>query len=98
MGYKVRDVDLSVVFSDTTLTDAGTHVSSLGITQLTPGATFSMKLGNNPWFNVPDRLSIDLSAEDDEGVHSGGLFLNNPVAQPGATAQIVVFTVGRRAA
>jgi hypothetical protein len=85
-----KNISLAAVIVDEDLVPAGNRINAVSITDLSAGATFRLKLGNNNPFTVRDLGKLEIGSTAIDSDAGRGLKLLNPVAQAGAVATLLI--------
>lgn len=89
MPVREQIVSLAAV-GTTVIVPPGNRINAVSVTGLTPGASFLLKLGNNPTFTVDDIGILKVGNGATANDAQQGLTVDNVTAQAGATARLLV--------
>lgn len=89
MPYTPVKIDLTAVKQETTLFPSGTLIREAFILDIPVGATFNLKIGNNPFFKVSGVPTLTFAPRGRNDAFEG-LYYSNATAQAGVTLEIVV--------
>jgi len=69
---------------------AGNRINAVSVTDITAGASFQIKIGNNPPASIRDQTEITIGNLATAADAQQGVTVVNPTAQAGATATLVI--------
>lgn len=87
--FDIVNVDLTNAFTQKSIVSEQKRIGAVTVLVMPTGATLQMQLGpNGQPFTVPGPGVFEGFDPGDEGNH--GLYIVNPVAQPGVSVQLMV--------